>query len=162
MELEIKDFESRFNRIINEKTINNLNDVLILKESLNEYNLFNKYVIEKVDNKIITYNKNTDVKHDFTSVKNAMAWCILDKRNKFYEANRLLALDRTLKSLEVDIKLHKNLFLKSKEKENKFIYLAKLNEDKVKVSVIKKEIYGFLQEVDRWQRKKFEQNSVNN
>lgn len=159
---QLEDIEKKFNQIINNKTIDDLRDVMIFQETSNEFELFDKYKIIKNNKEVVVTIKNTDTKETFMNIKNAVTWCILDKRCKLMDSKRVLQLDKLLGSTEYNIKLHKQLFLRAPKNEDKFIYLAKLNEDKVKRMRIKEELYSYLTETMAWQRKKFQANLANN
>jgi len=144
-------------QIINSNDIKKLQSLLITEEA-GKYHLFNDYIIEKQsdDTVLVSVNRQS-VSQVFSNIKNAVAWCIFNKRNKYYEAIRIVELDRRLVGLEMDIKIHKKLFLKSKEEEMKLLYFDKLNENKLKKAHLTEYLNSYILESTRWQRKRFEQ-----
>jgi len=144
-------------QIINSNDIKKLQSLLITEEA-GKYHLFNDYVIEKQsdDTVLVSVNRQS-ISQVFSNIKNAVAWCICNKRNKYYEATRIVELDRRLIGLEMDIKIHKKLFLKSKEEEMKLLYFDKLNENKLKKAHLTEYLNSYILESTRWQRKRFEQ-----
>jgi hypothetical protein len=91
----------------------------------------------------------------FYTLKNAVTWCTYDKRNKFYESNRIVELDNRLGGLEVDISIHYKLFKTVKDDNDKLIYLAKLNEDRTKKRSFTTELTRYVEESKTWQQKRF-------
>jgi hypothetical protein len=118
--------------------------------------LFNKYHIKKkdVNNIIVSLNNGDDV-NSFFSMKNAVCWCVLDKIGKYQLANRVIDLDMHLSSLEVHISIHSKLFKKAKKTEDKLIYLAKLNQDKLQKSAMSDELNQYIANSYAWQQKRF-------
>jgi hypothetical protein len=142
-------------QMINSNDIKKLQSFLITEEA-GKYHLFNDYVIEKQDDNVLVSVNRQSTSQLFSNIKNAVAWCIFNKRNKYYEATRIVELDRRLVGLEMDIKIHKKLFLKSKE-EMKLLYFDKLTEDKLKKTHLTEYLNSYIVESTRWQRKRFEQ-----
>lgn len=138
-----------------------LQDLVIYQESDGSYQLFNKYVIRKVSpGEYAVTTNSSDTLLRFNSLKNATAWCIFDKRNKFYETRRILELDNKLGGIEVDILIHQKLFKKSKLDEDLLINIAKLNEDRIKKQMIMEELDGYVAESKVWQERRFERKSA--
>jgi hypothetical protein len=79
----------------------------------------------------------------------------LDKRNLIVEANRVLQLDDILAGLEVSTKLLE----KYNKKTQNFIYLNKLNENRLKKGSIIKELDSYSVKTKQWQMTQFAQSS---
>ena len=60
-----------------------------------------------------------------------------------------------LSSLEVHISIHSKLFKKAKKTEDKLIYLAKLNQDKLQKTAMSEELSKYIQSSYNWQQKRF-------
>ena len=133
-----------------------LQDVVIFQDTDGTYSLFNKYHIRKkdVNNVTVSLNNGDDV-NSFFSMKNAVCWCVLDKIGKYQLANRVIDLDMHLSSLEVHISIHSKLFKKAKKTEDKLIYLAKLNQDKLQQKAMSEELSKYIQDSYIWQQKRF-------
>ena len=100
--------EEKIYDFFNKDFIKNISDIAILKHDDNCYELFDKYLIQGSKNEGYTVT----VKHSFTEVsfytlKNAVTWCIFQKRNKIREANRIEHLDKSLESIRNMIVWHK-------------------------------------------------------
>ena len=80
---------------------------------------------------------------------------MLDKLGKYNLANRVIDLDMSLSSVEVHIAIHSNLFKKSKKTEDKLIYLAKLNQDRLQKKAMIDELNRYIQNSYVWQQKRF-------
>jgi hypothetical protein len=72
-----------------------------------------------------------------------------------YEARRIAELDNKLVSIDVDINIHQNLFKKSKITDDKLMYLAKLNEDRIKKKNIVRELENYVSDSNLWQKRRF-------
>lgn len=148
--------ETRIEKFVSQQLLQSLQDIVIYQENDGSYKLFNAYTISKNPQKeyVVTGNTaNTNTK--FYVLKNAVSWCIFDKRNKMYEARRITELDNKLVSVDVDINIHQNLFKKSKVTDDKLMYLAKLNEDRIKKKNIIRELEGYVTESNSWQKRRF-------
>ena len=122
--------EQKIYDFFNKDFIKNISDIAIIKHDDGCYELFDTYLIQGAKNdgyKISVKNTFTEV--FFYSLKNAVTWCIFQKRNKIREANRIEHLDKSLESIRNMIVWHKKLIEKVKDSEIKLIYLAKLSYD---------------------------------
>lgn len=121
-----------------------IKDMLIVRDELGNYELFGKYRIEQYKNglcKVIRFRYAEE--HMFSSLKNAFIWCIFNKNSKISESKRIKELDFLLDSLNTRLYQQSRLYLKSKTPDIKFIYLAKIHENKIKRNQILKEIKTF-------------------
>jgi hypothetical protein len=150
------DLERKFNRMISSREIDDLQDISIFEMSKDNYVVFKRYHIAKKSKTDIDVTlTNGDLVHSFSSMRNAICWCIFDKRGKYVLADRIITLDRSISNEEVQINVHKNLFRKSKKTEDKLIFLAKLNEDKFRRSTMYQELEGYVNQSDYWQKHQF-------
>jgi len=151
-----RDALKKLDKFISTDIIENLQDVVIYQDQDGSYQLFNIYRIAKGPDKefIVTMN-HTYTEKVFYTLKNAVTWCTYDKRNKFYESNRIVELDNRLGGLEVDISIHYKLFKTVKDDNDKLIYLAKLNEDRTKKRSFTTELTRYVEESKTWQQKRF-------
>jgi hypothetical protein len=140
---------------INKELHVNLADAAIFKHDENTYELFNKYTISKISEYKFLITTSYEQK-TFTFLKNAVMWCTFKHRDKFYEMIRIEDLDKILSGIDIMIEQHKKLVYSSKDTESKLIYLAKLNEDKLKKQSIIKELNQYILDAKFWQLKKFE------
>ena len=156
MKVDVAKIDRKLDKMIKTSEFAKLQDVVIFQDTNGIYNLFNKYYIKKKDtNDIVVSLNNGDDVNSFFSMKNAVCWCVLDKIGKYQLANRVIDLDMHLSSLEVHISIHSKLFKKAKKTEDKLIYLAKLNQDKLQKSAMSEELSKYIQDSYIWQQKRF-------
>ncbi len=150
-------------RAIKHGMLPNLQNIIIFQDADGTYQLFNKYSINKIASGEFIVGSNTVTKYTtFYNLQNAVAWCIFDVRDKVREASRIAELDYKLSSVDIDILVHSKLFKKSKNTEEKLIYIAKLDDDKLKKKVITDELYTYMSDSRKWQTKRFDQKPDNN
>ena len=150
------EIEKKFNKIIGSAELSTLQTVSIFEVDKNHYILFNKYSVKKLaQTRIEVKFLYGDIVHNFFNIRNAICWCINDIRGKYSAATRIIALDKGISNEEVQIDVHKNLFRKAKTTDDKLIFLAKLNEEKLKRRDMYRELESYISESDYWQQKKF-------
>lgn len=154
------DIDKKFEQVIGKSAISKAEDISVFKESDSSYILFNAYLITKNTNGYLVSTKNTHTVNIFYLLKNAVSWCVNDKRNKIIQAKRILELDQRLCGMDAQVQLHKKLFKTAKNTESKLIYIAKLNEDKIKKYNIINELQKYIDESCEWQQKRFNSNSL--
>jgi hypothetical protein len=99
--------------------------------------------------------KNTYVRHTFYQLKNAVAWCTYDKRNKIKEASTILNLDLKLYGADANAEVYDNLTKNAKTVDSKLVYVAKLTEEKEKKNHILRQLNHLINEAKSWQLAKF-------
>jgi len=133
----------------------NLSDAAIFKHDDGTYELFNKFMIRKIsDYKFLVTTDHEQ--RTFSFLKNAVMWCTFKHRDKFYEMLRIEELDQILSGIDVMIEQHNKLALSATNIENKLIYLAKLNEDKLKKQHLLHEIKQYVLDAKYWQLRRFD------
>ena len=156
MRIDVGKIDRKLDRMISNSEFAKLQDVVIFKDTDGTYSLFNKYHIKKkVATDIVVSLNNGDDVNSFFSMKNAVCWCVLDKIGKYHLADRVIDLDMHLSSIEVHISIHSRLFKKAKKTEDKLIYLAKLNQDKLQKTAMSEELSKYIQDSYNWQQKRF-------
>lgn len=136
--------------------VSKIKDLFIVRENDGSYNLFGRYVI--CPTKIGTYRvivQEENIELDFSILRYAVTWCVFQKNNKMKEINRIYELDGILSGIDVHIEQHKKLLQKTKDSDDRYIYLAKLQEDKRKKRFIMKELNSYAEQSKYWQTKKF-------
>jgi hypothetical protein len=140
--------------IIKELNVN-LSDAAIFKYDNDTYELFNKYIIKKKSEYeflvITSYEQKV-----FSFLKNAVIWCTFKKRDKFYEMKRIEELDILLTGIDVLIDQHTKLSISASDYEDRLLYLAKLNEDKLKKQYMLTEIKKYVSDSKTWQLTKLQ------
>lgn len=101
---------------------------LIYQINDDSYVLFEEYSIKKTSESVILNRYRDDKVFSFNTLRNATAWAVLDKYNKFFEANRVKELDLKLQSVQVDKAIHKKLS-RSKNLDERTIHSHKLQTD---------------------------------
>ena len=149
------DIEKKFKKVISNQEMEKLKDISMFRNPDGVYEIFNSYLIDKQPQGAIVKLHNGDMVNSFYNLKNAMCWCIFDKRGKYSDANRIIELDLKLSSIEVTMSIHQKLFKKTKDADTKLIYLAKLNEDKYKKRQMADELNKYLIQSDNWQKKSY-------
>ena len=149
------DLEKKFKKVIPKHELEKLQNIAIFQNPNGEYELFNSYRIVKKPEGAVVILHNGDTINSFCNLKNAVSWCIFDKRGKYSAANRIIELDLKISAMDVSMMIHQRLFKKSKDTDTKLIYLAKLNEDKSKRRQMTDELSGYLAESDFWQQKSY-------
>jgi hypothetical protein len=148
--------EKQLEKLMNTELLGGLEDVIIFQNPNGSYELFNTYIISKnKKNEYIVTMHTTHTTHCFYTLKHAVAWCTFDKRNLLYQSSRILQLDNLLAGLEVDISLHTKIFKNSKNSDDKLIFLAKLNQDKMRKKQFTDELYVYINDSKKWQTKRF-------
>lgn len=145
------DLEKKFKKLVSSKEIRDLEYISIFKIDENTYEVFSQFNIVKEPLGITVNSISKEKIYTFDSMKNAICYCIFERQKKYGIANRIIELDRSISGLSVAIEIHKKLFKKSKITEEKLIYLAKLNEEKLKKHRMVLELDNFLKESNYWQ-----------
>lgn len=128
---------------------------LIYKNDEDTYVLFEEYSIKK-NKDYVTLNRYRDERQfQFNRLRNATAWAILDKHNKFYEANRLLELDSKLESIAVHKQIHDKL-RKSKNLEDFTIQSHKLQTDLLHEKQFRNELDKYIVMANNCQQRGFQ------
>lgn len=145
----------KIERFFEKESFSNYKDILIFQNQDGSYELFNKYRISQENNLYnVTFNTGFTNK-SFSSLRNAVAWCIFDNRNKISQTKRIEHLDKIIAGIDVSIQVHKNLIDKTQELENKLIFVSKLSQEQAKKKQMIKEMDDFIEESKRWQTRKF-------
>lgn len=121
----------------------------ILKVGPDSYQIFGLYRIEATEDKkykVVIHKREPN--KIFYSLKNAVAWCILDKKNKIVEEKRLEQLDLKLESVNAAIVMHKKLLEITKSEDSKYIYLAKLSQEESFRNSLIKELGKYIDTTD--------------
>lgn len=134
-----------------------IRDLFIVHEYDGSYNLFGTYSIKPQSNGIFKVLVNDDRHKDpleFSALKYAVSWCVFEKNNKHKELKRLYELDQSLGSIDVSIAQLEKLMTKTKTPD-KFIFLAKLHEDKLRKKQAIQELAQYTSLSRHIQEKKF-------
>lgn len=148
--------------MIKEKLLNRLEDIVIFRNNDGSYSLFNRYDIKRVGEQYEVSNNQTWTTHKFSTLRNATIWCVADKRNKIYEANRIRDLDRKIGSLDADISVYSNLIKRNKKIDDKLLFLTKMDEAQSRKNDLTAELNGYAISSKIWQTKQFQKPNILN
>lgn len=132
-----------------------LQEVIFAKDTSGKYYLLGKYVIVNNKNICKVYCLKNGLTHDFTSLKNATAWCILDNAGKYSDSRRVECLDLRLSSIDVDIAVHKNKIKNSSNNFSMLVSVTKLQQDTYKRRMIVAELAEYINHSKRIQESNF-------
>lgn len=124
--------------------IKEIKELFIVQEYDGSYNVFGTYLIKKKGELYIVslINDPSFVPLDFSSLRYAITYCVFDKNHKIRENKRLCELDKNIGALNVDIAQHEKL-VEKRPVPDKYIFVAKLYEDRLKKRKFLKEIEQF-------------------
>ena len=122
-----------------------IKELFIVQEDDGSYNIFGTYLIKKQGELyFVTMMNDPSVEAlDFSSLKYAVTYCVFDKNKRNKENKRLYELDRSIGSLNVHIAQHEKMVKKSTVPD-KFIYVAKLGEEKLMKRKFMRELEQYL------------------
>jgi hypothetical protein len=146
----------RLEKMIPTREMASLQDLVIYQDTDGSYQLFNKYAIRKTTVAYEVTILTSDKKLYFNTLKNATAWCIFDKRDKFYETRRIEELDGKIGSLDVDIQIQQKLYRNAKTEDDLLINVAKLSESRLRKKIMIEELDGYTRDSKNWQERRFE------
>lgn len=145
-----------FTHLFKSKQTRNLIESIVLKDDDGNYLLFGMYVIKNVDG-LYEVSIGSTVKNTFSTLRTAVVWATMDKRNRILDAEQVSTLDKNLYSAEFNIELHKKLYKKTKDIDMKVIYLNKLQKDMSTKKNLVQELDRFAKNAQLWQLKKFQE-----
>lgn len=148
-------------KVIPQKDIDKLKNVVIYQDEDGSYNLYGKYcVVKNADGSYTVKVLGTYTEIIFHKLTNAIAWCSFEKRNLYRKANRLHQLDNMIYSMDTEIQIQTKLLKKSKDPSSAIIYLSKLTNNKAKKRSFNNEISVFVNESKRWQNSLFDKTKL--
>ena len=145
-----------FKRMITDSDLANLEKALVITND-GGYTLFGEFFIKPENGMFVVEKFHTSMSEEFYTLRNAVAWATLYKRELVGNANRVKDLDKLLEGATVSLEVHTKLYKKAKDIDKKLIYSAKLQEDKLKKSRITAELNRFILNSKNWQEKRFKE-----
>jgi len=155
----MKNEKERFDilkRLLDEKNLNFIRSKTVINLD-NGYELFGEYTIQKINNRYVVSKYYTALDISFYSLKNAVLWVTMHKRNKMHDTNRIFQLDTLLESNYFLLKNNTALIKKKSDEEARGILAAKISESQAKISQINENLYNYTEEVKKWQFKLFKE-----
>lgn len=93
------------------------------------YELFGRFKIEPVGSYFLVSDINYNERVELSSLKHAVAWCILADCGKHHQSRRLHFLDLKLISLATDTTIHRKKLKSASTDYDRLLYKIKLQED---------------------------------
>jgi len=113
---------------------------ILIVASPTGYELFGKFKIESKN----SYFYVSDIQHkqriELSSLRTAVAWCVLADSGKYYQSRRLHILDLKLSSLNTDTTIHRKMLKTASTDGDRLLYKIKLQEDFYKRKLVIGEI----------------------
>lgn len=138
-----------------DRQISDVKNILIVSTQ-GTYDLFGRFRIENKNLYFLVTDTKTKNTVDFSSLKNAVAWCVLEDEGRYRDSRRLQTLDLKLCSLQTDIEVHRRMIKVSSDSDSKLLYILKLQEDSYKRKIVIQEIETFINTSKTIQAKKFD------
>lgn len=133
----------------------NLIHTLIYQISDDVYILYDQYSVQRHDKSFIVTRFRDQREFKFNRIRNATAWAILDKHNKFYEATRLYELDTKLEGIKIDVAIHRRL-KNTDSLEDYLIYSDKYENDLIRQQKFQRELDKYIIMAKYCQQRGFE------
>lgn len=113
---------------------------IVIVSSPTGYELFGRFKIESNNSYFYVFDIKYNEKVELSSLKNAVAWCILADCGKYHQSRRLYALDLKLSSINMDTTIHRKKLKSANTDYDKLLYKIKLQEDFYKRKLVIDEI----------------------
>ena len=136
---------------------NKISELFISRDNDGVYSLFGNYVISTKEGQYHLLKDDDPTPYVFYSLKHAVTWCVFDKANKYKEVKRVHELDSDLVSADALIANYTRL-MSNCTNSNKYIYKAKLIEQKLKKRKMLQELSDFTGLSKHMQTRKFAEN----
>lgn len=148
--------QTKIEKFLQKELNSDLKDICIVEYANGAFELFNEYLIKRDDNGVYQVNLLLLFeKHIFSSLKNAVTWCIFHKYKRYYNTKRIEELDLKLSSINISMTQQKKILSKIKDLDHRLIYIAKLHESRIKRNSMLKELTSYINISKKWQTKKF-------
>ena len=108
------------------------------------YELFGRYKIEPKNSSFYVSDIYYNEKVELSSLKNAVAWCILSDGGKHHQSRRLHMLDLKLTSLITDTMIHRKKLKSATTDYDRLLYKIKLQEDFYTRRIVLSEIETYI------------------
>ena len=145
---------AKLNEFFDEELSSGIRDVLITCDRYGRYTLFGEYSITPTKDGYYSV-RGRNIKIEFTTIKNAMAYITLIHAGKRRDAARVERLDLNLCSINVDLAVHRNILRNKVNPEDRLIYIIKIQENSIKRRRIVEEIKSYINSSIQIQEHKF-------
>jgi hypothetical protein len=146
----------KIKRFFSKELSKDIQSIMLLEASDGTYLAFGKYSILPIKDcyEVLTIKEPWRTNPVFSNLKIALAWCVYDKYCMVKEANRLPHIDTELSGIQINLAVLQQKLKKTSSTEDKFIYLAKMQESKYKKAQILKELNHHIGITSLWQKEK--------
>ena len=79
--------------MLSKAEMSNIAENLVYTNDDGSYTLYSEYFVYPLNGRYRASKYKTYTEYDFSSLKSALCWAIMDKRNLVVEANRVIELD---------------------------------------------------------------------
>lgn len=146
---------NKITQFLKKEFFNKMADIAMLQNDDGSYEFFNRFTVYPADNGYNVHIRNSSDVKLFSSLKNALTWCIFENRTKYSQARRIEYLDCMIAGADMNIQIHRHLMKKATDTEYKLIYAAKLSEEQTRKRQMVAEMASFINESNNWQTRKF-------
>jgi hypothetical protein len=108
------------------------------------YELFGRFRIKSKNAIFYVSDIRCNEKIELSSLKHAVAWCVLADGGKHYQSRRLHLLDLKLNSLNIDATIHRKMLKAATTDSDRLIYKIKLQEDYYRRKLVLDEITTYI------------------
>jgi hypothetical protein len=108
------------------------------------YELFGRFRIESKNTSFYVSDIRCGEKIELSSLKHAVAWCVLADGGKYHQSRRLHILDLKLNSLTIDSAIHRKMLKASITDSDRLLYKIKLQEDYYRKKLVLEEISTYI------------------
>jgi hypothetical protein len=124
------------------------------------YKVFGRFTVTPVKHYFVVHDSKTNESQDFTTLKNAFAWCTFKNSKKGIETRRIQSLDLRLYSLTAEIANQRRMLKLAKTPDAKLIHLTKLEDASFRRRIVKQEIEQVVERCKVIQTRKFDSPNI--
>lgn len=153
----MKDPAVKLDQFLHRELTEDVKSMLITINEKGNYELFGKYTIVPTNRGYFNVVLVHPYAHteEFTTIRNAVTWCIFDNHKKYREASRIKELDLRLCSKDMDIAVQKKILKKAKDMNTKWVHIIKLEEHTLRKRQIMEELNSHINTSKFLQLQKF-------
>lgn len=148
---------SIFQDLFNKTELSTFVDSLVYTNEDGSYTLYSDYIVIPFNGKFKAKKHTTYTEYVFSSLKSALCWAIMDKRNLVVQANRVIELDILLEGAMAGVEYYTTKAKNATSLDTKSMYIIKLQESKYKKIHLMEELDEIAKSTRKWQYKKFEE-----
>lgn len=155
--IKIDEFKTLLERTMSPVQAASFMDSIITKTPEGQYQLFGRYEIDKIGESYSVSKIGVFCDHRFSALRSAVAWCIMDRRNKILEAVQIMELDSRISSLSAEITQQAKLKAAATDLSGFLLHETKLDDALVKKGHALDRMDILVEQTKLWQENKFQQ-----